>query len=200
MGDLLQNPGDSWWFTFNWFKCIPILMVMHHKTPRQNWQVPGTEGLTFSFCYTKNTQQIETGKGYKGRWTKDLPSCEWNCILIHQLVLKEPQWRWAQKPPIINGVKKIPKIDWKLTTVGGLWQPPSDTYSHLWWRFFTKFQGSDAQIPYDQKCGEKPPTVDGSEIWGENQLRLVVEIKLFTTGFKNIPSGCLEFLPPTVWV
>jgi len=31
-----------------------------------------------------------------------------------------------------------------------------------------------------------------------NQLRLVVEIPLFTTGFSTIPGGCLGFLPSTV--
>ena len=43
----------------------------------------------------------------------------------------------------------------------------------------------------------KSESFDGSEIRQTHQLRLVVEIPLFT-GVLYIPGGCLGFCPPTV--
>ena len=49
-------------------------------------------------------------------------------------------------------------------------------------------------IIYEGKPVDPATTVDGSEIWRENQLRLVVKIPLFTMGFSTIQGGCLGFL------
>ena len=62
-----------------------------------------------------------------------------------------------------------------------------------------KYRGTNSEISQTPwGSGKRKDTFNGGpEIRRENQLRLVVEIPLFTR-FRNIPGGCLGFLPSTV--